>query len=119
MAELKRFFAQNKGKWLWAVAAFAICALLQEYVFPVLLLIAYIKTVSFKKLSLNTVSIPGVFLFDGYISRYGLEDWARQRYATLTKKASDCIGCGICETRCPYNLPIREMMKTAAIHFGE
>ena len=65
------------------------------------------------------ISIPGVFLFDGYISRYGLEDWARQRYATLTKKASDCIGCGVCETRCPYNLPIREMMKVAAIHFGE
>ena len=62
MAELKRFFAQNKGKWLWAVAAFALCALLQEYVFPILLLIAYIKTVSFKKLSLNTVSIPGIFL---------------------------------------------------------
>ena len=65
------------------------------------------------------INIPGVFLFDGYISRYGLEDWARQRYATLTKKASDCIGCGVCETRCPYNLPIREMMKIAAIHFGE
>lgn len=62
MARLKSFFEQNKGSWLWAVAAFALCALLQEYVFPVLLLIAYIKTVSFKKLSLNTISIPGVFL---------------------------------------------------------
>ncbi len=65
------------------------------------------------------ISIPSVFLFDGYISRYGLETWARERYATLSKKASACIGCGVCETRCPYQLPIREMMKTAAIHFGE
>ena len=65
------------------------------------------------------INIPGVFLFDGYISRYGLADWARQRYATLPVKASACIGCGICETRCPYNLPIRKMLKIAAAHFGE
>ncbi len=65
------------------------------------------------------ISIPSVFLFDGYISRYGLKEWAHQRYATLSVKASACIGCGICETRCPYNLPIRQMLKTAAEHFGE
>jgi NAD-dependent dihydropyrimidine dehydrogenase PreA subunit len=57
------------------------------------------------------INIPGVFLFEGYLSRYGLGDWARSRYATLTKKASDCVECGVCETRCPYNLPIREMLK--------
>ena len=65
------------------------------------------------------INISGVFLFDGYISRYGLADWARKRYATLSVKASDCIGCGVCEDRCPYNLPIRQMLKTAAEHFGE
>ena len=65
------------------------------------------------------ISIPSVFLFDGYLSRYGLADWAKDRYATLPKKASDCIGCGACEGRCPYNLPIRQMMKAAAAHFGE
>ena len=64
------------------------------------------------------ISIPSVFLFDGYWSRYGLADWAKDRYMTMAKKASDCIGCGICETRCPYDLPIRQMMKTAAEHFG-
>ena len=65
------------------------------------------------------INIPGVFLFEGYLSRYGLGDWARSRYATLTKKASDCVECGVCETRCPYNLPIREMLKKAAEKFGE
>ena len=65
------------------------------------------------------INIPGVFLFEGYLSRYGLGDWARSRYATLTKKASDCIECGVCEGRCPYNLPIREMLKKAAEKFGE
>ena len=65
------------------------------------------------------INISGVFLFDGYLSRYGLDEWARGRYATLSKKASACVGCGVCETRCPYNLPIREMLKKAAEHFGE
>ena len=65
------------------------------------------------------ISIPSVFLFEGYLSRYGLGDWAKERYTAMGKHASDCIGCGICETRCPYNLPIRQMMKVAAVKFGK
>lgn len=64
------------------------------------------------------ISIPSVFLMDGYLTRYGLEGWARDRYNGLDKKASDCIGCGKCEPRCPYGLPIREMLKQAAQRFG-
>ena len=64
------------------------------------------------------ISISSCFLFDGYLNRYGLADWARERYATLTVTASDCIGCGACEARCPYNLPIREMLKGVAERFG-
>lgn len=65
------------------------------------------------------INIPAVFLFEGYLSRYDLGDWARARYATLAKTASDCIGCGVCEGRCPYHLPIREMMKRAAGVMGK
>ena len=65
------------------------------------------------------IGISSVFLFEGYLDRYGLADWARQRYATLDKKASACIGCGACEARCPYNLSIRDMLKRAAEKFGE
>lgn len=65
------------------------------------------------------ISIPSVFLFEGYLSRYGLENWAHARYATLSKTASDCVDCGMCETRCPYHLPIREMLKSAAKKFGK
>ncbi len=64
------------------------------------------------------INISGAFLFDGYLQRYGLGDWAKSRYAAMDKKASDCIGCGACEDRCPYNLPIREMLKNVAQHFG-
>lgn len=65
------------------------------------------------------INIPSVFLFQGYLDRYGLGDWAKDRYSSMAVKASACIGCGACETRCPYNLPIREMLKTAAERFGE
>lgn len=65
------------------------------------------------------IVIPNMFLFEGYLARYGLADWAKGRYATQAKTASDCIGCGVCETRCPYNLPIREMLKHTAEAFGK
>lgn len=65
------------------------------------------------------IQIPSVFLFEGYLERYGLEEWARGRYAGLSVKASECIKCGVCETRCPYELPIRDMLEKAAKAFGE
>ena len=65
------------------------------------------------------IQIPSVFLFAGYLQRYDLEKWARDRYSTLEVKASACIGCGKCETRCPYHLPIREKLKVCAADFGE
>ena len=65
------------------------------------------------------INIPAIFLFEGYYSRYNLKEWAVQRYRGVEKKASDCIECGVCETRCPYNLPIRQMMKKAKEVFGE
>lgn len=65
------------------------------------------------------INIPGVFLMDGYLTRYGLADWAKARYGAMEKKASDCVGCGVCETRCPYHLPIRDMLKAAAERFGQ
>ena len=65
------------------------------------------------------ISIPAMFLFEGYYTRYHLEDWAKARYATAEKTASDCVGCGECEARCPYNLPIREMLKNVEKVFGK
>ena len=65
------------------------------------------------------INISGAFLFEGYLSRYGLADWARGRYEAMGKYASDCVGCGACEDRCPYHLPIRQMLKTVAEKFGK
>lgn len=65
------------------------------------------------------INIPSVFLFAGYLQRYDLADWAKDRYSTLKVKASACIGCGKCEPRCPYHLPIRETLKKCARDMGE
>ena len=64
------------------------------------------------------ISIPNAFLFHGYLSRYGLADWAKDRYNAMPAKAGDCVACGACEERCPYHLPIREMLKQVAADFG-
>jgi predicted aldo/keto reductase-like oxidoreductase len=63
------------------------------------------------------IGISVQFLLEGYYTRYNLQDWAQQRYDAQDKKASDCIGCGACEPRCPYQLPIRDMMKRVAALF--
>ena len=65
------------------------------------------------------IPIPAVFLMEGYYSRYGLQDWAKGRYLAMPKTASDCVDCGLCEERCPYNLPIRKMLKKVADVFGK
>lgn len=59
----------------------------------------------------QNLDMPTYFILHGYYERYGLPDWARERYQSLGVKANACEDCGLCETRCPYNLPIREMLK--------
>ena len=39
-------------------------------------------------------------------------------YADLTAHASQCLGCGVCETRCPFHVRVTERMKLAEEVFG-
>lgn len=64
------------------------------------------------------VNIPANFLLEGYYTRYNLKDWAIQRYEATNGKASECVNCGLCETKCPYDLPIRDMLKDVANKLG-
>jgi predicted aldo/keto reductase-like oxidoreductase len=64
------------------------------------------------------IDIPMMFLLDGYHQRYNLQGWAKVRYEGLSVKPDACQDCGECEERCPYNLPIRRLLKEAAARLG-
>lgn len=65
------------------------------------------------------ISIPDCFTMKNYKKNYGLAGWAESRYNSFAATAGDCVECGACESRCPYNLPIREMLKEVAQLFGK
>lgn len=43
----------------------------------------------------------------------------REHYGLLPHHAGECIQCGACETRCPFEVSIMENMKEAAAVFGK
>ena len=65
------------------------------------------------------IGIPAALIAEGYSLRYGLQEYAEQRYAASGAPASSCVDCGLCEERCPYHLPIRQMLKRVAQTFGK
>jgi predicted aldo/keto reductase-like oxidoreductase len=64
------------------------------------------------------IDIPGVMVFEGYIKRYGLSEWAKGRYETSAVKASECIECNQCMSRCPYGLMIPHRIKWVDNYFA-
>ena len=66
----------------------------------------------------NGISIPNCFLMANYARKYGLADWAKARYDAMQYHAGSCVQFGACEKRCPYNLPIRDMLTKVADLFG-
>ena len=49
---------------------------------------------------------------------FRVPDTERMHYEVLEKHAGDCLQCGMCETRCPFDVKIRENMKHAEKVFG-
>jgi predicted aldo/keto reductase-like oxidoreductase len=62
------------------------------------------------------IDIPLAFTLNGYLTRYDLGEWAYQRYESITPPEA-CIHCGACEPRCPYDLPIQDMLKDVGRNF--
>ena len=65
------------------------------------------------------IKIADCFTLNGYLTRYNLTDWALMRYKCFDVKADACIECGACEPRCPYKLPIMDMLKTVHANFSK
>ncbi|MEE9400045.1 MAG: aldo/keto reductase, partial [Dehalococcoidales bacterium] len=56
------------------------------------------------------IAISDVTSFPGLIKRLPLARIFSGKFAEVFEKAADCTECGDCEEKCPYGLPIREMM---------
>jgi predicted aldo/keto reductase-like oxidoreductase len=48
--------------------------------------------------------IPFLHVLRAYYFRYNLQDWALERMNNLPKSYKDCIECGECVKKCPYEL---------------
>lgn len=51
-------------------------------------------------------------------ARGAVPETVREHYAVLEHKASECVGCGACETRCPFGVEVRQNMAEATEVFG-
>ncbi len=59
------------------------------------------------------IEIPDIFRFERYKVSYFAGEWAREQYEGLSVSVDDCLDCGECEDRCPYQLPIRRHLERA------
>jgi predicted aldo/keto reductase-like oxidoreductase len=56
------------------------------------------------------VSISIVMVSNSFFKRMPLERLFTGMFAQAIESAANCTECGECEERCPYHLPIREMI---------
>lgn len=49
----------------------------------------------------------------------GVPETVREHYGLLEHTAKECVMCGSCEQRCPFEVPVMENMKKAAEVFGK
>ena len=67
----------------------------------------------------KSIDVASVTKFFNLAQAQGfIPETVREHYRSLSSHASDCIGCGACERRCPFGVGIRENMKNAAELFG-
>ena len=67
------------------------------------------------------IPIPTVLALLNRWQIFGGVDWSHMHHITEEytrtvpddRTAANCVGCGLCAQRCPFNLPIPELMKEA------
>jgi len=61
----------------------------------------------------QNLNIAAILRFHDFSTAYGLKNWAKKLYQALPVAADNCTRCGECEPRCPYKLPIVNMLQKA------
>jgi len=61
----------------------------------------------------QNLNIGAILRFHTLYSAYGLKNWAKNLYTGLEVKADKCNECVQCEPKCPYKLPIADLLKKA------
>jgi len=66
------------------------------------------------------IDIPWNFSIYNQASMYNMFEEMKNDYLKKEKeRAENCIECGACETKCPQNLPIRDLLKEVAAYFSK
>jgi predicted aldo/keto reductase-like oxidoreductase len=58
----------------------------------------------------QNIKIPVMVNLQSFGKRFSVERVRSANFAAMVENAKTCIKCGECEERCPYKLPIREML---------
>jgi predicted aldo/keto reductase-like oxidoreductase len=57
------------------------------------------------------IEIPTILRWGTYFTFYGIRNWTREQYPKLRTKVNSCTECGECEKKCPYHIPVMNMLK--------
>jgi predicted aldo/keto reductase-like oxidoreductase len=65
------------------------------------------------------IRIPHVLTLPATLKRFSLERLFRPRNVEMISQAEQCTECAECEEKCPYRLPIREMLRESIMFYRE
>ncbi len=66
----------------------------------------------------QSLNIPAILRFHMLTATYGLKTWGKKLYDGLEVKADECTKCGECEIKCPYKLPIMDLLDRVQTDFN-
>ena len=64
------------------------------------------------------IMISAIMYTEVALKRFDPEIIFKGQWDKFMQKVDDCIDCGDCEKRCPYQLPIRERIKAATLRYS-